>query len=75
MEKVAVIRLYELTRDEVKQRKENQQVLIYNSLTGVWKIEWCDKKCIARSIHCSEFLRFYCIADDIEELTHRLRGE
>ena len=77
MKPVAVIKLYELTRDEVKARKENQQVLIYNKLTGIWKIEWCDSKCIANSKYCSEYLRFFCTAnDDIEEVIRlKVKGE
>ena len=53
------ISLKELTKEEVCKLDENAQVLIYNTLTHKFSLEYADKKCIARSKHASEFLVYF----------------
>lgn len=58
MKEIAVS-LWELTKEEVCELKDNQQVLIYNPITRTYKVEYCDKKCIARNKHVIPDLKYF----------------
>ena len=53
------IALFELTREEVNRLPEGTTVLIYNSLTSDYKIEYSGKKCISMSKYASTSLKYF----------------
>lgn len=58
------ISLWEITKDEVLKLPSSTQILIYNTITCTYRVEWADdKNCIARSKHASEFLRYFSFED------------
>lgn len=57
------IKLFELTKEETC-KLDNQQVLVYNTLTGNCLIEWSDQKSfIGKSKHASEYLKYFTFED------------
>lgn len=57
--KEITINLWELTKEETTEGPE-QQILIYNTLTGNFSIEWnTHKNFIGRSKHASNKLKYF----------------
>lgn len=53
------ITLWELTKDEVNRLPDGTTVLIYNSLTLDYKLEYSGKNCISRSKYAFSSLKYF----------------
>ena len=54
------ISLWEITKEEAKQLPPYTQVLIFNTFTGTYNIEYAgEKRGIVHSKYASEFLRYF----------------
>ncbi len=43
------VKMWELTKEEASQLSEVEQMLVFNPLTGNFKVEYGGKNCLARS--------------------------
>ena len=59
------ISLWELTKEEASRLPDGTQVLIYNSLTDNYKVEYIGKNCLARSRNAVSQLKYF----SFEEVT------
>lgn len=58
------ISLWEITKEEVLKLPSSTQIMIYNTITCTYRVEWADdKNGIARSKYASEFLRYFSFED------------
>lgn len=53
------IALWEISKQEAQQLKELTPVLIYNTLSSDYSVEYSNKKAIFNSKYCSEYLKFF----------------
>ena len=54
------ISLWEITKEEALKLPSSTQILIYNTITCTYRVEWADdKNGIVRSKHASEYLRYF----------------
>lgn len=59
---------WQITKEEAKRVKEGKEVLIYNKLFDIFRIETASKRSIWNSKHCSEDLLFFILRkDDLED--------
>ena len=64
MKKIDVA-LWELTKEEVKQLPVIHQILIFNPLTKRYRLEYADKKCVARSKTALSCLKYFSFEEVI----------
>ena len=53
------VALWELTKDEAARLPDGTQVLIYNPITGGYKVEYIGKNCLARCKNAVSKLKYF----------------
>lgn len=54
-----VFAIKQASKDEILEMEEKEQYLIWNPFINTFKVEYADKKCIARNKYCAKELVFY----------------
>ena len=54
-----VFAIKQASKDEILEMEEKEQNLIWNPFTNTFKVEYADKRCIARNKYCAKELVFY----------------
>lgn len=54
-----VFAIKQASKDEILEMEEKEQYLIWNPFANTFKVEYADKKCIARNKYCAKELVFY----------------
>ena len=62
------LKAWQLTKEEAKQKTENEQILIYNQITKQLKLENGGKKCIANSKYAYSGLIYLSLTEKEQEL-------
>lgn len=52
------------SKDEILKMDEKEQYLIWNPFTNTFKVEYADKRCIARNKYCAKELVFYKFVEE-----------
>ena len=58
------LKAWQLTKEEAKQKTENDQILIYNPITKQLKLENGGKKCIAHSKYAYSGLIYLSLTEE-----------
>ena len=53
-----VFAIKQASKDEILEMEEQEQYLIWNPFTNTFKVEYADKRCIARNKYCAKELVF-----------------
>ena len=53
------VALWELTKEEVKKLSDTHLILVFNPLTKRCRVEYADKKCVARSRTAASCLKYF----------------
>ena len=62
------LKAWELTKEEAKQKNENDQILIYNPITKKLKLEYGGKNCIVNSKYAYSGLIYLSLTEKEQEL-------
>lgn len=67
------VALWELTKEEVKELPDTHQILIFNPLTKRYRVEYADKKCVARSRTAASCLKYFSFEEvNLNEKTNEV---
>ena len=69
--KELAIKAYELSREEVQNMEDGQQVLVYNPISRNYMVDYTGKKCIACFKHAERSL-IYLSLDDKENIKFKV---